>query len=125
MKIATIIIRILLGGLFTFSALNFFFGLGEPPKFEGGALTFMQGLGSSGYFMVLVKVVELVCGIAILSGQFLPLASVILMPVTLNILLFHSFLHPEGLLIAVLLFAFNAYMLYSQKHRLTPVLARR
>ena len=57
MKIALIIGRIVLGGLFTFSAISFLFGLGEMPPMEGKALNFMSGLAGSGYFMVFLKVV--------------------------------------------------------------------
>jgi len=125
MKIALIIGRIVLGGLFTFSAISFFFGLGEMPPMEGKALNFMSGLAGSGYFMVFLKIIELVCGIAILSGQFTALAAVILVPITINILLFHAFLDPKTVAVSIVLFALNIFILFANKERFIPILARK
>ena len=125
MKIAIIIIRILLGGLFTFSAASFLFGLSSMPPYEGNALTFMGGLGSSGYFFVFLKLIELVCGIALLSGQFTALAAVVLVPITLNIFLFHAFLAQETIVVSIVLLVFNVFILYTQKDKLLPMLARK
>jgi len=46
------------------------------------------------YLMPLLKVTELLCGLAFISGRFVPLATVVIFPITLNILLFHTFLAP-------------------------------
>ena len=62
----------------------------------------MDGVQASVYMMTTVKVFELVCAVAFLSGKFVPLASVVIFPITLNILLFHTFLAPDGLFIAIL-----------------------
>jgi hypothetical protein len=42
-----------------------------------------------------------VCGALLLTGFFVPLALIVLAPISLNILLFHSFLAPEGLPLAI------------------------
>jgi putative oxidoreductase len=88
MKIATIIVRILLGLLYAFSAVSFFFHLAEMPPLEGNPKIFMDGIIASGYLLHLVKVTELVCGLALIVGLFAPLATVIIFPITLNILFF-------------------------------------
>lgn len=125
MKIALIIGRILLGGLFTFSAISFLFGLGEMPPFEGKALNFMSGLGGSGYFMVFLKIIELICGIAILSGQFTSLAAVVLAPITINIFLFHAFLDPKTIPVSIVLLVLNIFILYANKEKYTLLFARK
>jgi hypothetical protein len=43
-----------------------------------------------------VFVVQIIGGVLLLSGQFIPLALVLLGPVIFNILLFHTFLFPAG-----------------------------
>lgn len=125
MKIALIIGRILLGGLFIFSAINFLFGLSEMPLLEGKALNFMSGLGGSGYFFHFLKVIELICGIAIISGQFTALAAVILAPITINIFLFHAFLDPKTVVISIVLLALNIFILYANKEKYALLLARK
>lgn len=125
MKIALIIGRILLGGLFTISALRFLLGLGDMPPFEEKALNFMNGLGGSGYFFVFLKLIELTCGIAIISGQFTALAAVVLTPVTINIFLFHAFLDPKTLPVSIVLLALNIFVLYSNREKYALLLARK
>ncbi len=103
MKIASIIIRILMGLMFAFASIAFFFKLVSAPEQTGSVKIFNDGIAASIYLMPTVKVFELLCAIAFLSGRFVPLATVIIFPITLNILLFHTFLEPSGLPIAILL----------------------
>jgi hypothetical protein len=48
-------------------------------------------------YMQFVFLVQIVGGVLLLSGQFIPLALVLLGPVIINILLFHITLQPAGL----------------------------
>ena len=56
----------------------------------------MSLLGDTLYMKV-VYLLQLVGGVLLLSGQFVPLALVLLGPVLVNILLFHISLQPAGL----------------------------
>lgn len=113
MKVALIIVRVLLGLLFLFSAAAYFFELVPVPEIEGDLKIFNEGLEASGYLMPLVKVVELLCAIAFLSGRFVPLATVALFPISLNIFLVHAFLAPEGLPVAVFVLLGNLFLAYA------------
>jgi hypothetical protein len=66
------------------------------PMPNGVAGQYMGALFVSHYLAV-VLLVEVVGGVLLLSGQFVPLALVILGPVIFNILLFHSTMAPSGL----------------------------
>jgi putative oxidoreductase len=103
MKIAMIIVRTLIGLLFIFSSLVYFLNLVEPPELTGPMKTFNEGLAASGYFFTLLKATELVCGILLVVGRFVPLALVILAPIVVNILMVHVFLERTGLPIAIVL----------------------
>jgi uncharacterized membrane protein YphA (DoxX/SURF4 family) len=96
MKIAVLIARILLGLVFLFFGLNGFLNFLHAPMPAGGAGQFMALLGPTIY-MHFVFLVQIVGGLLLLSGQFIPLALVLLGPVLVNILLFHIALAPEGL----------------------------
>lgn len=74
--------------------------------------TFNEGLNASGYFFTLLKITELVCGIALVFGRFVPLALVILAPIVINILMVHIFVDRAGLPIAVFLVAAMAFLGY-------------
>lgn len=78
----------------------------------GPIKTFNEGLAASGYFMPFLKGVETIFGLALIAGLFVPLATVVLMPITINIFLVHLFLAPEGLPIAVFMFGGNLFLAY-------------
>ena len=62
---------------------------------------FMKGMEATKYFFYLLKGTELVCGLLLLSGRFVPLALVVLAPVILNIFLIQVFLAPEFMVIGL------------------------
>ena len=64
MKIAVIIVRVLLGLLFIFSSVVVLFDLVPQPELEGDVKVFNEALAVSIYLIPLIKVTELVCGIA-------------------------------------------------------------
>jgi putative oxidoreductase len=107
MKIAVLVARILLGLMFLVFGLNGFLNFLHMPMPPGPAGQYMGVLFVSHYLAV-VFLLEVVGGALLLSGQFIPLALVLLGPVLFNILLFHAFLFPAGfppaLLAAVLWF---------------------
>src|SRR5262245_49071131 len=103
MKIAMIIVRTLMGLLFIFGSVTYFFNLIQAPPMEGALKSFNEGLAASGYFFNLLKATELVCGILLVIGRFVPLALVILAPIIINILAVHTFLDRSGLPVAILL----------------------
>ena len=122
MKIAMIIVRSLVGALFVFGAVAFFFNLVTPPPMEGAIKTFNEGLAASGYFFTLLKVTELVCGILLLSGRFVPLALVILSPVVINIFMVHLLLDRTGLPVAIFLVAAFIFLAYYYRKAFAPLL---
>jgi len=113
MKIALTIVRVLVGLLILFASLAYFGNFAPQPKLQCGAKLFMEGMSAAVYFLPLLMTTELLCGIAFVSGRFVPLAAVVIFPVTLNIVLFHVFLAPEGLPIAVLLLLANVFLAYA------------
>jgi putative oxidoreductase len=96
MKIAVLIARILLGLIFLFFGLNGFLNFLHAPLPPGPAGQYMALLGPTLY-MHFVFVVQIVGGLLLLSGQFIPLALILVGPVIVNILLFHITLQPAGL----------------------------
>ncbi|GAB1444811.1 MAG: DoxX family membrane protein [Cyclobacteriaceae bacterium] len=115
MKIAIIIVRTLLGMLFVFGSLAYFFSWIPQPELTGDLKTFNDGLNASGYLMPLIKFTELVCGIAFIAGRFVPLAVIIIFPIVINIVSVHIFLAPEGLPIALFLLLTSLFLAYSNR----------
>jgi len=122
MKIAMIIVRTLMGLLFIFGSVVFFFNLFTPPPMEGALKSFNEGLAASGYFFTLLKATELVCGILLLSGRFVPLALVILASIIINILMVHIFLDRTGLPVAIFLILSEIFLAYYYRKAFAPLL---
>jgi putative oxidoreductase len=123
MKIVVIVIRVLMGLLFLFSSVVVLFNLVTPPELVGPVKIFNEGIAASIYLIPLLKVIELICAIAFLSGRFVALASIMIFPVTINIFLFHAFLAQEGLLTALFLIVGNGFLLYVYRKNYTTMLA--
>lgn len=98
-------IRVLLGTIFVISGLNGFLQFMPFPPMPDRASAFLGALGATGYFLPVLKTCELLAGVALLVNRFVPLALVLLAPVVVQIALFHTFLAPAGLPIAVALVA--------------------
>ena len=100
MKIAVLIARILLGLLFLIFGLNGFFHFIHMPPPTGMAAQYFSVLFVT-HYLVLVFLVQVIGGILLLANRFVPLALVLLGPVLVNILMFHSLMAPEGLPLAL------------------------
>ena len=124
MKIAYIIVRILVGLLFIFASVAVLFNLAPPPPdLPARAKIFMDGVNATGYLMTLIKVTELLCGLAFVSGFFVPLATVVIAPITINILLYHIFVLPEqGLPVGIFLVLANIFLAYYNWDKFKTVL---
>src|SRR5207248_9533643 len=97
MKIATVIARILLGLIFVVFGSNIFLHfIPMPPPPPGLVGDFTKALLVSHYLHV-VAVFQIVGGLLLLVGRFVPFGLVLLAPIIVNIDLVHILLDPSGL----------------------------
>jgi putative oxidoreductase len=112
MKIATIIARTLLGLIFvTFGSNMFLNFIPMPPPPEGPAREFMTALFLSHYLYV-VGAVQVLGGLILLSGRWVPLGLTLLGPVIVNILCFHVLMAPAGLPMAIVVSLLALFLLW-------------
>lgn len=111
-KISVIVLRSLLGFLFAFGSIVYFFKLFPEPEHTGNVKTMIDGFNASLYIMPIVKVVELICGISFLSGRYITLSNIVIFPISVNILCIHLFHLQEGLPVAAFVFISNLIMVY-------------
>jgi len=101
-----IVARYLLGIALVFFGLNGFLQFMPAPVMGGSANAFMAALFATGYMFALINLVQLAVGLSLLFNKYVPLALVVLAPLTLNIILFHLVLDIGtiwfGLIVAVL-----------------------
>src|SRR5256885_7786707 len=114
MKIAIIIARTLLGLIFVVFGLNAFLQFIHMPPPQGLAGDFMKALFASHYFYV-VAILQIAGGALCLLGKFVTLGLTLLGPVIVNILLFHIFLDPSGLPLAIVVSALALFLLWANR----------
>lgn len=113
MKIAYTIIRLLLGALMLFASISYFFNLtGEQPEPTGDLATLMAGFMASKYIFPVAKSVELIAGLCLVSGKFVRLGTIILLPISINIFLIHFLVTGTDLPIAIGVFVANIFLIY-------------
>jgi len=122
MRIAVIVVRVLMGLMFLFASVVYFFDLMPQPEVTGNMKVFNEGLAASGYIMILIKVLELICSLFLISGFFIPLVTVVIFPITLNIFMVHTLLAPQGLPIAIFMLAGNLFLAYYYRKSYEPML---
>lgn len=112
MKVATIIARVLLGIVFAVFGSNIFLQfIPMPPLPATLAGDFSKALMQSHYSYV-VGLLQVIGGLLLLIGRFVPLGLTLLGPVIVNILLFHIFLDPSGLPMALVVAVLALFLLW-------------
>jgi len=122
MKKAALIARLLLGLIYFVFGLNGFLNFIPVPPMPEKMMTFFNGMMVTGYFFPLLKGTEVICGALLLSGFFVPLALVVLMPITINILGVHLFMAPDGMPVALVVMALNAFLMWTKCEVYKPIL---
>ena len=122
MKFAVIGARVLLGLIFVVFGLNGFFNFIPTPEMNESAGSLMGAFVATGYFMLIVKLVEVVSGLMILTGRFVPLGLILLAPVSVHILLFHIFLDQGGLPMAIFIVVMQLFLAWTYRDSFSGVL---
>ena len=124
MKITTLIARILLGLLFLVFGLNGFLHFIPMPPPTGLAVQYMGALYVS-HYLVFIFLVQVIGGALLLANRFVPLALILLGPVLVNILLFHSFMAPAGLPLALVTTVLWGLVFYAVRRAFAGVFIQR
>jgi uncharacterized membrane protein YphA (DoxX/SURF4 family) len=120
------IARIALGLVFLVFGLNGFLQfLPQPASIPERAASFGAALAATGYMFPLIKGVEVLVGASLLTNRFVPLALALIAPNVVNILLFHAFLAPSGVPLALVVLALELYLAWSYRESFRPMLASR
>ena len=115
------IARILLGLIFFVFGLNGFLNFLPQPPMPEAAGAFAGALAATGYMFPLIKGIEVLVGLMLLTNKFAPLALIILAPITVNIVLFHAVLAPAGLALPVIILLLHVYLASTYKAAYKPL----
>jgi len=117
--------RLFLGAIFLVFGLNFFLHFLPMPAPGPRAAAFAGALFGSGYFLPMLKSIEVVAGLLLLSGRFVTLTLAVLAPIIVNIVGFHLFLAPAGLPLAFAVLAAELFLAWSYRAAYAPMLRAR
>jgi putative oxidoreductase len=124
MKIFTIIARVLLGLIFLFFGSNgLLHFLPMPPLPQGVTGEFLHSFLASGYVYV-ISGFQVVAGLLLLIGRFVPLGLTILGAIIVNIWTFHLLMAPEpaGILPAMVVSVLEVFLVWSYRDRFAGIL---
>lgn len=114
--------RILFGLGFLVFGLNGFLQFMQNPPMTPEAGALMGAFAKTGYFFPMIKIVEIIAGLLILSGFYLPFALVFIFPVLVGITTIHLFLNPAGIPMMIFLHALHGFLVYGYWKNFSAVL---
>lgn len=116
MKTTVLVSRLLLGFLYLVFGLDYFLHfIPYQPLHTGKTGAFIAGLKGIGYFYPMIKTIQILGGLSLLINRYAPFSAVVLFPISLNVLLFHTILVPSGWLMGVFLILPNLLLGYGYR----------
>jgi putative oxidoreductase len=124
-SIPKVILRSLLGLVFLVFGLNKFLHFIPNPPEPPAAMEFFGALFKTGYLFPLLASTEVISGGLLLTGMMVPFALVLLAPVIVNIFMFHFFLAPAGLPVAMVLVVLEIVLAWMHREAYAPLFSGR
>jgi uncharacterized membrane protein YphA (DoxX/SURF4 family) len=118
----TVVLRVVLGLVLVLVGLNKLFHFMPTPPPTPEMQKFLGALAASGYLIPLVAGVEAVVGILLITDRFVPLALVVLAPISVNIVGAHLAMDPAGIAPAAMVAALNAALAIAYRDRYEAIL---
>jgi uncharacterized membrane protein YphA (DoxX/SURF4 family) len=121
-RIATPIIRILLGLMFLVFGLNGFLNFMPAPKdMPQEILNVVGALTQAGYITV-VSGAEVLVAVMLLMNRFVPLALVLLAPIVVGIITFHIAMAPASIGPGIVVLLMELYLAWAYRGAFHPML---
>jgi uncharacterized membrane protein YphA (DoxX/SURF4 family) len=122
MKVLTIIARILLGLIFVVFGSNAFLRFLPMPELPKGLVgEFLHAFFASGYVYA-IGGFQVIGGLLLLIGKFVPLGLTILGGIVVNILLFHTLMAPEGFPPAIVVTVLELFLVWRYREAFRGIL---
>jgi uncharacterized membrane protein YphA (DoxX/SURF4 family) len=117
-----LVVSILFGLMFINSGLDkFFHYMPMPEDLPEELMSLMGAFMEIGWLFPLVAVAEIVGGLLFMTNKYRALGALIIFPVMIGILLTHIINAPDGLPIALVLFAILLWAMYENRAKYAPL----
>ncbi len=112
-----LVVSVLFGLMFLNSGLNKFFNYMDMPELNEMAGATIGAFVESGWLMPLVGIVEIIGGILVMLPKYRAVGAIMMLPITLGIMLFHLAQEPNGLIMSIILFVVNAWLIFENRDK--------
>lgn len=117
-----LVLTILFGAMMVNSGLNKFFNYMPMPEMPEAMMKVFGALATVEWLMPLVAVVEIVGGLLIAFPKTRALGAIVILPVMVGIVLQHAVHDPSGVIIPLILFVINLWVILDNKDRYLPMI---
>ncbi|WP_447635303.1 DoxX protein [Flavobacterium microcysteis] len=119
----TSLVRVLLGLVLLVFGLNKFYPLPflPTPQLPEQAADFMGSLAATGYVLPIIGILEIFIALLLFTKNWIAFALILLVPISLNILLFHLFLDIPSIGGAILVAVLNGILIYKHWPQYRPL----
>ncbi|MEZ4962884.1 MAG: hypothetical protein R2830_23865 [Saprospiraceae bacterium] len=125
MKYLPIIARYLLGIILLVNGVNMFaqFMPLPNPQQPDLAQRFLNILHEGGYFYPILGTVKIFTALALFTNRYLPFMLIVMLPITLNGVLFHLRMDPMMAPVAVAVMLLQCWLIYRNREKYYPMLS--
>lgn len=109
--------------LIFFGVIGYIVTLPAPTYNEAGS-AFLGALFNTGYIFHFMSLIFVLSGLMFIFNKWSALGALLLVPITVNIALFHIFLDFMGWWMALIFVVLNVYLLVIHWHRYRPIFAK-
>lgn len=118
-----LVVGILFGLMFINSGLNKFFNyMPVPEDLPEPVINAMTGFMELGWLLPLVGFAEIVGGILFAIPRYRALGAIVLFPLIVGIILFHSFQAPSGIALALVVVAIEIWAIAENWNKYLPMI---
>jgi len=119
----TMVLRILLGVFMLIFGVNKLFPFMPPFEMDPGPGKDLMEIYNSSGFMVIIGVLEVLGGLALVMGKYVPLALVFIVAIMFNAVLYHALYDPATIGGALGGLVLSVALVYAYKDRFTSILS--
>lgn len=123
MKIVKLILCVLFGLMFINAGLNKFFNYLPVPELPADQLKVMTAFMTIPWLMPLLATMEIIGGVLFAIPKTRALGAIVIFPVMVGILLQHAIVAPEGIIMAVVLFLINIWIIADNWNKYKPMVS--
>jgi putative oxidoreductase len=117
------ILQTVFGSALLLISINKIFTIFPLPEKQGFAKLFLDTMENSHYMMPMIVAIQLLAGLSLLSNRYVSLSLLALLPISINIFLFHFFHDAEAIVPACVILGWNLILITGRMQSYKPLIS--